>query len=75
MIVRVKVAMASSTWSFHPGQLVEVPTEVAKAWREAGLAEKPNETKPIVIDARTLVPTAERPRDDGDGEDEEDDEG
>jgi hypothetical protein len=38
--VRMKVSIASSDWSFYPGQIVELPVEIATAWCDCGHAEQ-----------------------------------
>jgi hypothetical protein len=39
MKVKMLVSLAASDWALNPGDETEVSEEVAKAWKEAGIAE------------------------------------
>ena len=48
MKVRILTSIASATWSYGPGEIVDMPDEQATTWIKSGLAapadEKPVET-------------------------------
>lgn len=45
MKVRILTSIASATWSYAPGEIVDMPEKQAKTWIKSGLAA-PVETGP-----------------------------
>jgi hypothetical protein len=37
--VKINVSIASASWSYYPGQIVDLPDEMAKTWVKSGIAE------------------------------------
>lgn len=53
MLVRMSVSIASATFSYQPGQLVDLPVSLAEAWLACGHARRPE-----AADIETAVPEA-----------------
>jgi hypothetical protein len=53
--VKILVSIAAADWSYHPGQIVDIPEEQASTWIASGLAEA---TEP----ATAPTPAAKPPR-------------
>lgn len=60
MKVKVLTSIASATWSYAPGEIVDMPDDQAKTWIKSGLAA-PIETGPEVETAM-LEPPEKRKR-------------
>lgn len=45
--VRMSVSIASATWAFQPGMVVEVPADQAAAWLRSGLATLVSQDVPV----------------------------
>ncbi|MEW5921572.1 MAG: hypothetical protein AB1796_11635 [Bacillota bacterium] len=61
--VKILVGIASATWSYAPGEVVELESGLAKAWIAAGIAgeiDTAPENATIEPPEKAVIPTAKR---------------
>lgn len=65
MKVRMLTSMVAATWSYAPGDIVDLEPRIAKAWIEAGLAvpaDRGSEPEAATLDTpeQAIIPAAKR---------------